>query len=137
MNESFKTLIVILPKDCQRLLKLYPRIIENIRYGQVCFVSGNGIKGIIDSAPQLKNKVGFIDENSLISFDDVHACMTKRMEVLLNGQELPRGVTGWYFQQFLKIQYALLCEDEYYMVWDGDTIPCKEVVMFQPESGKP
>ena len=137
MKESFKTLIVILPKDCQRLLKLYPRIVDNIRYGQVCFVSGSGIKNIIDESAQLKDKVGFIDENSLISFDEVHSCMKKRMEALLNGQDLPRGVTGWYYQQFLKMQYAFLCEDEYYMVWDGDTIPCKEVVMFQPESGKP
>ena len=135
--EGFKTLIVILPKDLQRLLGLYPRIIDNIKYGQVCFVSGSGMKDVIDGAPFLKDKVGFMDENDLVSFDEVHACVSKRMEPLLAGRELPRGVTGWYYQQFLKMQYALLCKDEYYMVWDGDTIPCKEVVMFQPESGKP
>ena len=39
--------------------------------------------------------------------------------------------------RFLKMQYAQICTDEYYMVWDGDTIPCKEVNMFHEESGKP
>ena len=135
--ESFKTLIVILPKDCQRLLGLYPRLIDNIKYGEICFISGQGIREVIDGAPLLQGRVGFIDENDLVSFDEVHRCIAERMKDILAGRELPRGITGWYYQQFLKMQYAFMCKDQYYMVWDGDTIPCKEVVMFQPESGKP
>ena len=30
--------------------------------------------------------------------------------------------SGWYFQQFLKLGYAQVCEDEYYIVWDSDTV---------------
>nr|WP_297767126.1 DUF6492 family protein [uncultured Butyrivibrio sp.] len=135
--ESFKTLIVITPKDCQRILRLYPRLIESIKYGQICFVSGSEIKEVIDNSQELSGKVGFIEENDLVSFDDVHSCITSRMEQILDGHKLPRGVTGWYYQQFLKMQYAYLCQDTYYMVWDGDTIPCKDVNMFQPDTGKP
>lgn len=34
--------------------------------------------------------------------------------------------TGWYFQQFLKMAYALICEQPYYLIWDADTIPLKK-----------
>ncbi len=133
----FKTLVVITPQDCQRLLPLYPRLVENIKYGPICFVGRQEVGDIVSGDPNIGAKAGFINEDSLIQFDDVHNCITNLLSDLLAGRELPRGVTGWYYQQFLKMQYALTCEDEYYMVWDGDTIPCRELVMFQEESGKP
>lgn len=136
-NKLFNTLIVITPKDCERLLSLYPRLISHMKYGQVCFVGTDGVGNLVSGDPNIGNSAGFIYEDSIIPFNEVHACMTKKMENLLKGQALPRGVTGWYYQQFLKMQYSRMCTDEYYMVWDGDTIPCKDIVMFQEESGKP
>lgn len=134
---EFKTLIVITPKDCKRLLSLYPRIVENIKYGKLLFVGSGEVGDIVLSDPGIGQDCAFANENDIIPFDEVHKCIAKRMETILAGRELPRGITGWYYQQFLKMQYAYICEDEYYMVWDGDTIPCKEVNMFQAESGKP
>lgn len=46
------------------------------------------------------------------------------------------GRTGWYFQQFLKMAYAFRCKEEYYLVWDGDTIPVREIALFN-QNGKP
>lgn len=43
--------------------------------------------------------------------------------------------TGWYFQQFLKMAYSLACQDEYYLVWDADTIPVNKISFF--EDSKP
>ena len=43
------------------------------------------------------------------------------MSDILLGRELPRGIAGWYYQQFLKLQYARVCQDKYYMSWEGDT----------------
>ena len=134
---SFKTLVVITPQDCQRLISLYPRLVENIKYGPICFVGTPRVGEIVSGDAKLSGKVESIGEDSLIPFSDVHHCIEKALENRLGGQKLPRGVTGWYYQQFLKMQFALTCEDEYYMVWDGDTIPCRELVMFQEESGKP
>ncbi len=42
---------------------------------------------------------------------------------------------GWYFQQFLKMAYAYACEEEYYLVWDADTIPLRKMSFFK--HGKP
>jgi GT2 family glycosyltransferase len=135
-THRFDLLVVITPKDFERLIGLYSRLIDSFPYGKVLFVSAPEISALIDNS-SLKGKAEALDENSLISFDDVHACIKEKMKNILAGRELPRGITGWYYQQFLKMQYAFTCQDEYYMVWDGDTIPCKEISMFQKESGKP
>ena len=58
------------------------------------------------------------------------------MSDILLGRELPRGIAGWYYQQFLKLQYARVCQDKYYMSWDGDTVPCKDFSMFG-DDGRP
>ena len=131
------TLVVLTPKDFERLLPLYPRLLTNIDFGRVLFVGDKAIDEKLENEPILRDKAGFVDENLLIPFEDVHKLMWIKMEKILAGRELPRGITGWYYQQFLKMQYAFCCENEYYMVWDGDTIPCKKINMFHEESGKP
>ncbi len=149
---EYKTLVVVTPADFRRVQRLYGRLAKNLP-GQLIFV---GNKEVGELAERLRTetatevtdgeepitgaaaeRIGWIDEDALLSFDEVHALMTERLAPILKGRELPRGVTGWYYQQFLKMQYALICEDEYYMVWDGDTIPCRPIRMFQEESGKP
>ncbi|WP_027216539.1 methyltransferase domain-containing protein [Butyrivibrio fibrisolvens] len=134
-KKKFDTLVVITPKDFERLTRLYPRLIKNIGCGQIMFVGANGIKDII--ADKRITGADYIDEDTIIPFNSVHACIENKMKSILAGRELPRGVTGWYYQQFLKMQYSFQCPDEYYMVWDGDTIPCKKIHMFQEDSGKP
>ena len=35
-----------------------------------------------------------------------------------------------YIQQFIKMQFSRYTSDEYYLVWDSDTIPVKDIAMF-------
>ena len=135
-NTHFDVLIVVTPDDCQRVLPLYPRLVKNFEYGKLCFIGAPKVGEIVGESA-IKDHSEWLDENELIPFDDVHACMSKRLAAILGGDPLPRGVTGWYYQQFLKMQYAFACKDEYYMVWDGDTIPCKKISMFNSGTGQP
>lgn len=48
-----------------------------------------------------------------------------------------QGRVGWYFQQFIKMQFARFIQDDYYLIWDSDTIPLKSVKMFDETSRKP
>lgn len=60
----------------------------------------------------------FLEEDTLVqgmTLECIRACMERRIG---NGKR-----AGWYFQQFLKFGYAYCCEDEYYIVWDADTVP--------------
>jgi hypothetical protein len=38
---------------------------------------------------------------------------------------------GWYFQQFLKLQFAFIePEEDFYLIWDADTIPLRPMRFF-------
>lgn len=42
----------------------------------------------------------------------------------------PKGA-GWYFQQFLKLQYSFVeTADDFYLIWDADTVPLRPMRFF-------
>ncbi len=136
MGEQYDALIMITPKDFDRLSDNYDRLLQLIPAKQVCFVGSLEVAERVKAAG-LGERAGFICEDDILPFQDVYRCMEDHMSVILAGQQLPRGMVGWYYQQFLKMQYARNCNDPYYMVWDGDTIPCRQIEMFDAVSNKP
>src|SRR5262249_37185497 len=45
----------------------------------------------------------------------------------------PRAA-GWYFQQLLKLQFAFVdLTEDYYLIWDADTIPLRPMQFFTAE----
>ena len=73
-----------------------------------------------------KYEVIFVDESQLVSFDEVKNIIARKSEN--NTACIKRS--GWYLQQFLKFSYSLICEDEYYLLWDADTLPIHKHIMF-------
>lgn len=51
-----------------------------------------------------------------------------KMNEILHGEKCEHG-PGWFLQQFLKMAYSFLCEENEYLIWDGDTIPVSKVTM--------
>ena len=103
--------------------------------GRLIFVGSRELGRKVD-ALDLGESVGFLEEDALLPFQYVWDVLNDHMSSLLGGDEVPRGAVGWYYQQFLKMQLSQQCENEYYMTWDGDTIPCRPVQMFT-EDGSP
>lgn len=132
MGAKYNVIIMTTARDFHRLKSNYHRLVSNMPAQKLLFV-GNAEVGELVEALQLGERVGFVDEEEIIPFADVHGIMQE----LLKRQDVPRGVTGWYYQQFLKMQYSYICEDEYYLVWDGDTIPCKSFTMFYEDDKTP
>ena len=132
---KYDVLVMVVPKDFMRLRENYRRLEEYLPGRNIFFV-GNTEVGELVRASGFGSRVDWIDENDILNFDDVHCVMEKRMSEWLDGRPLPRNITGWYYQQFLKMQYAKICKDRYYMVWDGDTIPCTYFSMFA-DDGRP
>lgn len=79
----------------------------------------------------LKQKVIIIDENNLIEGLSFQA-----VSDYLASYNIHQGA-GWYFQQFLKLGFALskYCHG-YYLSWDADTLPLSPIQFFTA-SGKP
>ena len=134
---SFDAIIVVAANDYGRLQKNYPKLLANIPARRVIFVGSEEVGSLVKEFGTDSEKTGFLNENDVIPFDKVHAVMKDALKDILRGRELPRGVTGWYYQQFLKMQYAYICHEPYYLVWDGDTIPCKPFSMFRENDNVP
>lgn len=132
----FNTLVVTTPSDYIRVRGLLHRIPENIKYGKIIFI-GNDEVGKLTSEDFEPSVCEYINENDILPFDSVHELMKERLIPIANGHEIPRKSTGWYYQQFIKMVYSSICEDEWYMTWDGDTIPCKNIPMFHKETDLP
>lgn len=131
-KQQYDALIVVTARDYERVQSQYHRLAANLPARNIYFVGNTDVARLVE-ASRLGDKVRFLDENTILPFDAVHEVMKQALGEVLQGQELPRGITGWYYQQFLKMQYARMCKDDYYLVWDGDTIPCRPFSMFHEE----
>lgn len=129
--ENYNAIVLTTPADFERLQSNYARMVRNLAPRKIVFIGSRKVQELIQQS-DVEGQVGFFDEDELIPFAEVH----KIMKELLQTDELPRGVTGWYYQQFLKMQYAFVCKEDYYLIWDGDTVPCKPFSMFR-EDGLP
>ena len=74
-----------------------------------------------------------IDENKL--YEGLTLVSLKDLFSKLKRREM---AAGWYFQQFVKMAFALseFCDTDYYLSWDSDTIPLRKIDFFD-EKGKP
>ena len=133
---KYDAIIVITAKDFPRLVGLYGRMVDYLPAERVIFISRAGIEEELSRAG-LGSSVSFVNESDLLSFDSVKECMTEHLKPLLGNEPVPRAAIGWYYQQFLKMEYAKICEDDYYLAWDGDTIPCAPFSMFQEDTDSP
>lgn len=121
----------ILMPVAERSLTVLPLTVENakknLNAGRI-YVAAN--KRLREEILQLG--VDFADEDLLIdglSYDVIRDLIVAR-------KPEAAGRTGWYLQQFLKMGYACICNDPYYLVWDADTLPLKPITMFFPD-GRP
>lgn len=77
---------------------------------------------------RMKRKLG--NQVIVVSEDEFIPGVTLEQFRRLNAPHFPRAA-GWYFQQLLKLQFAFVDpEDEYYLIWDADTVPLRPMRFF-------
>ncbi len=109
-------------------LKFYKKYLRFI--DKIIVIGDEKIEKLLKKTSLLSGiKIEFIDENTLID--------TVKVKKLINEID-PKASkhSGWYIQQFLKMQYSKICKDDYYLIWDSDTVPLKNIEMFNSK-GKP
>ena len=117
-------------RDNEILSRCIPYIIR--------YVSVNGIHIITqkDNIQEIRSK--FSDSINVLNEDEIIPGL--EFGNIKNGLKkctIPEKRYGWYFQQFLKMAWAMNdLAKEWYMVWDSDTIPLHNIKFFD-ESGKP
>ena len=128
MNEKqiFEVILPVAPKDIANLDLCIQRILEDIYPQKIVIVASKQLK---DRIPQL-DKVEFFDEDQLMT--NLTLEHVKRIMVEIKGTETR---SNWYFQQFLKMAYAFQCSNDYYLIWDSDTIPLKKIQFWENING--
>lgn len=123
IDYQFDVIIPVCLGDLETCKYAIPHIKRYLHPKNVIIIGNSDVGGALDEHLE---GVTFLDESELLKLSDV-----KDEIGWLTGKGVGRA--GWYYQQFLKMQYAFLCEDEYYLTWDSDTIPVKELKMFEAE----
>lgn len=123
---EYDVIIVITPNDYTRVRNNFERILKLSNSTRIIFVGSSEV-GDMMSKEAWASKASFVNENDILPFEDVRAVFKK----LLSSDDVPRGLVGWYYQQFLKMEYSKISNNRFYLTWDGDTVPTKAFSMFK------
>ncbi|SCY05335.1 HAD-superfamily phosphatase, subfamily IIIC/FkbH-like domain-containing protein [Lachnospiraceae bacterium XBB2008] len=139
--KEYDAIVLVTPDSFGRLYGQYRYYLKYLPVRNVYILGSAKVGELLNDKKSIitrdddDSRLRFINEDDILPFDRVHTVISEEMKDVLKGRELPRGITGWYYQQFLKLSYAYLCEDEYYLIWDGDTFPCCDFSMFSDSAG--
>lgn len=124
---NLELVIPVVPKDLTVFWANKNILFENLQINYVSVIGNTQVKEMLDEYND--SRIKFVDENNLYNYDKFAEIIRKKYSE--NCKKI-----GWYYQQFLKLLYCYQCENEYYLIWDGDTIPIKKIDLFT-ENGKP
>lgn len=116
-GNTFELVLVAAEEDLPIIAKYFHFYEKNVSPSSIVVITKNSPK----AKTLLKNiPVRILDENTILpglTFENIHAINSKK--------------TGWYFQQFLKMAYANICQHDFYIIFDGDTIPLRPLSFFR------
>ncbi len=128
-SESCNILIFSTLDDLEYIGEKYRRLIDLFPDKIFYFVGNGEIKNKLKKL-NFSERVEFIDESSILPFTDIYNKVAEKLRGSSNGEEQLKAIAEAYYRQFIKISYACQCEKDYYMVWDGNHIPCGLFSMF-------
>lgn len=127
IKRKLDVVIPIVKGDIPTFINNLPYIWKHLPVKRIILIGSKSIKPLIADL----NGVEFQDEDNIN--EGMSLKTIKDIKKKISGRDQR---SGWYFQQFLKMAYANICNDDYYLIWDSDTIPLKDIDFFD-DSGKP
>lgn len=124
---KLELIIPTVPVDLETCLYNKKYFFKYLPITGIKFIGNDEVGRIVNSIDD--PLLTYMDENVICRYEQFKNIVCKKIKN-------DGGILGWYYQQFLKIMYASKCEDEYYLVWDSDTIPIHEIKLFN-DDGKP
>lgn len=128
-NKRFDIIIPVGDKDVDfvsRVIDFVGRCLTSYEYIYI-ITNERNIKKIKEKV-RVYDYCIILDENKLLpglNFANVRNLIYKYSSLNVN-------LTGWYFQQFLKLGFALSpYSKEYYLSWDADTLPLAPISFFE------
>lgn len=125
----YNIVIPVIYRDYSFLKKTISYVIKNLTPQKIYIITDIRFKRFLSKDILNDNKIVIVDENQILEG------LTKESLKELFSELDRTKMLGWYFQQFLKMAFALsdYCDTEYYLSWDSDTIPLREIEFFSSD----
>lgn len=132
MLGNYDVIIPVAFNEALFIGKVLPYIRKNLVGAERVYVLTNSRNmRFVKDLPKKDSRCILIDEDQLLeglTFKSIRTALEKNYK----GQVKQR--TGWYFQQFLKLGFALSeYASDYYLSWDADTLPLAPISFFDEE----
>lgn len=131
VKENANPFAVVLPikaSDWAVAKRTISLIWDNINPRQIVIISSSEL------LPEIveNDDVVFVDQDHILdglTFENVKKTLEKA-----GGNP---AFSGWFLKQFLTFSFSFICDDEYYLVWDSDTMPLRPMSFFDEQTKKP
>jgi len=137
-KEKYPIIIPTTTKDYLRVKRDLKALLDYLPAKEIVFIGPASLEEPVKADAVrcgIGDKVRFLNEEELLSLSYLTEVMRDRLAS--EGYTMAENSRpGWYYQQFLKMSFSEVCDDEYYMSWDADTLPLRHIDMFD-EFGKP
>lgn len=136
MSDKVQVIIPTILKDYNRMKHLVPKnVFAHLPAAELIFIGNSELCESVDhdKASLFSGlSVKTVNEDELVSRQPVIDCVKTRVEQI-DPELIDRVRPGWYYQQFLKMAFSGVCEDEYYVSWDMDTVPLRPLSFFDAD----
>ena len=133
----YPCIIPTIVKDYNRMRTNYKRIFDCLPVSKMIFIGPADLEGIVEEDRKNKvfddHNVEYINENDIMSLASLKPTFNS---LITPENNLKPTAVNWYYQQFLKMGYSRICDADYYLCWDADTVPLRKIELFS-EDGKP
>lgn len=116
---TFDLYLIFDKSSWNNVKKSIPYIKKNIKAKKIFLVSSESLLE--------EDLLGcdFLDENKILP-----GLSYPLVKDFLKSLDAFESNTGWYLQQFIKLGISRICNDDFYLVWDGDTVPLNPIDFF-------
>lgn len=130
---NYNIIIPLAFKDYTFLGRNSKYLCENLNAEIIYIITNGKMARFLPSSVRNNAKFRIVDENTLVEGLNYY-----KINQILKSQGREHTNTGWFFQQFLKMGFAMSehCNTDYYLSWDADTIPLNKMDFFDT-TGKP
>ena len=128
-TKKYDALIVIRPTGSNAFLKLYSYIVKHLDCRRLLVSGQSKYYSTINAHMNNNSNICLMSGDDILSYDEIYDYLSHiTTDISLIEQ---------FYCQILKIQYSTICNDEFYLIWDPDLIPCRNIKMYDEISAKP
>lgn len=129
----YNIIVPVIYRDYSFLKKTLKYVHRNLCPQKIFIITDIRFKRFLPDIVLGDDSCVVVDENELID-----GLTINHVKDLFGNLGRDKMQVGWYYQQFIKMAFALsrYCDTDYYLSWDSDTIPLRKIDFFS-ENGKP